>query len=189
MFLRLYTSFEFLLDGENSYFYIKVKVLGIVIWKKQILFSEEDLINPNNGELNSDREAYRPSNFSSKLQQFKELLFQLIDAKPLVLKVLSRINIHRLYWKTYIGTGDASATGILCGALWGMKGSIVGLITNYMNILQKPMIEVNPTFQEKRLYSECSGMVSARLGQTIYTFVQLIKYVNSNHSNWANEPA
>ena len=41
---------------------------------------------------------------------------------------LKKVNVTELEWHSTMGVGDAALTGMLTGALWTIKGSIIGMI-------------------------------------------------------------
>ena len=45
------------------------------------------------------------------------------------------------------GVGDAAITGMLTGALWTIKGSIIGMLSHYFRLLDNPNVPAQPQFQ------------------------------------------
>ena len=52
----------------------------------------------------------------------------------IVRKFFKKVSVKRFEWHSMIGVGDAAHTGMATGALWAIKGSIVGLIKSLFKI-------------------------------------------------------
>ncbi|SFG43181.1 DUF2953 domain-containing protein [Sporolactobacillus nakayamae] len=76
-----------------------------------------------------------------------------------------KIKISHLVWITTCGTGDASETALLCGAIWSIKASTMPWIAPLSS--DRPRINVVPMFQRKCLNSDISCMFQVRIGDAI----------------------
>ncbi|QDP40864.1 DUF2953 domain-containing protein [Radiobacillus deserti] len=90
-------------------------------------------------------------------------------------KLLRPVKIHRFHWISRIGVGDASITGMLTGAVWGMKGTVLHYVSKHMTFKKKPTLQVIPLFQHTYSMTKLECMVSIRVGQAIYAFIQFMK--------------
>ncbi|MDL4841339.1 DUF2953 domain-containing protein [Aquibacillus rhizosphaerae] len=166
---------------------IKVKIIGITIMSKEIPLLEIDEFqdDTNHNETNDTTS----DDFITTLHKYKYIIRRTIESKPILLKHLSKVNIHQIEWRTSFGTGDASVTGLLSGVVWAVKGYIIGLIVNCMNVRTSPKIMVTPLFQQKQSYTELKCIASIRLGQAIYAIIQLARHFRSDFSSLTNETA
>ncbi len=109
-------------------------------------------------------------------QHFKEFLRHVIGFHKIVKRFFQKVSIYDLKWHTDIGVGDAAYSAQLTGVLWTIKGSIMGLIGNYMKLKQMPKLSVHPHFQEVFSYTYFSCMISFRIGHAIIAGLMLIKH-------------
>ncbi|MDC3415771.1 DUF2953 domain-containing protein [Aquibacillus salsiterrae] len=175
-FLRIYTTFYLSLQNEMSYFHIKVRVLGINVYKRKMELPEKQDDATDATNMIEDSKLFTSDNWKVKLKLWNAV-------KDKVFNLLGKIRLHKFDWTTELGTGDAFLTGIMSGGLWSVKGSIVRLMTDYMTVKTKPTINVVPIFQKKQVNSECECMVSFRLGQTIVAFFHIVRQIKRSENN------
>lgn len=189
-FVRIYTTFHFYLHNETRFLHIKVRILGIIVYNRDMIIPANFLENKQSNNLNEEPiDSTSPESFTDALSQIKKIIKQLIDAKVVVRRFMSKIHIHEFNWITKFGTGDASVTGMLSGGLWAIKGSLIAIIVDHMKIKSKPVINVVPIFQHRYLYSECKCMVSFRVGQAIVAFFRIVRQFKKSNSNLNNKLA
>ncbi|MFB4166742.1 DUF2953 domain-containing protein [Virgibacillus sp. JSM 102003] len=105
----------------------------------------------------------------------ENFLQKMNDVNDVVTIMLGRIYFHKLTWSTHFGTGEASATGMASGGIWGMKGIILGIIYAKSNLICDPSISVVPLFNQKYIESKFDCIVSVRIGQAIYGIIKVIR--------------
>ena len=82
--------------------------------------------------------------------------------------------IHKLDWITYLGTGDASSTGLISGGLWAVKGA-VERSTHLLNTLDcQPQIRLIPYFQHKVFKSDFMCIFSIKIVKAIFILIKMI---------------
>lgn len=79
--------------------------------------------------------------------------------RPWILKSFS--------WQTNFGTGDAAATGITCGVLWSAKYLLWQNLASIFRVNTKPVLAINPDFNQQKLEMEIDGIFACRLGNII----------------------
>ncbi len=47
---------------------------------------------------------------------------------------MRKVTVKQFEWHSMIGVGDAAHTGMISGAIWTLKGSIVGIIKSLFKI-------------------------------------------------------
>ncbi|WP_156291479.1 DUF2953 domain-containing protein [Oceanobacillus salinisoli] len=87
--------------------------------------------------------------------------------------ILKNTKLHQLNWSTMIGTGEASSTGVVSGAIWAIKGSIIGYFAEKFILMCNPDIQVNPKFQQEYFQTNLDCMVSIRIGKAIQAFIKV----------------
>jgi len=89
--------------------------------------------------------------------------------------LLKEMQMHEFTWQTKGGTGDAFTTSIASGTMWAMKGWLIGYLSQHLHLCGKPQINVQPDFQNARLETAFSCMISFRLGKTILGILRVMK--------------
>jgi len=84
-----------------------------------------------------------------------------------------RMITRHVHWRDvrldiHVGTGDAAITGVTVGSLWGVTGSTVPLLCNYLGVPPRIVrIQISPDFKRKILKAEASFCFSIRLGSLL----------------------
>lgn len=85
------------------------------------------------------------------------------------LSVLGRhLRCLEFRWETTVGTGDASATALVVGILWGLKSSILALMEQRLVLLGRPMARVTPNFSKAELTTELLCIFHLSVGQIMW---------------------
>ncbi len=86
--------------------------------KNTIQYSAEDLLN--------------------SVRDIKAILKHVVSFHRILRHFLKKVNVTELEWHSMMGVGDAASTGMLTGALWTIKGSIIGIFSHYFRLLDNP---------------------------------------------------
>lgn len=109
------------------------------------------------------------------MDQFERLLQATSGLRVWLQSTLRRVSFRKLEWSTNIALEDAAHTATLTGALWGVKATIVGWLTRYISLKQRPKLFVVPVFDSKPLFStELRCIAQIRCGYAIYAGLVLI---------------
>jgi len=105
-------------------------------------------------------------------------IFRLINNKEVIFLILKTLNLkcRKFYWKTELGLSDPALTGIASGIIWGIKGTLTGLINNYITLIKKPELAVYPDFYHQRLSTSFEGIFSTVSGNIILTVIKIVMY-------------
>lgn len=112
----------------------------------------------------------------NKLKDFKTILEHVVQFHRIIRHFLRKVKITKFEWKTKIGTGDAAHTGMLTGAAWTLKGSILALISHYFRLQENPNIFVEPHFQMAVIQTSFRCMFQFRIGHAILAGIKFVKY-------------
>jgi hypothetical protein len=88
-----------------------------------------------------------PERFKSFLEFISTIKVRVHDMNEITKKTLSKVRCEKLEWSTNIGIGDAAATGVAAGFLWGIKSAFIGLLSHYIALQTSPKINVTPVFK------------------------------------------
>ncbi|WP_340024491.1 DUF2953 domain-containing protein [Paenibacillus sp. FSL K6-1096] len=89
---------------------------------------------------------------------------------------LSHIEISTFDWSTDFSLGDAAATATAAGALWGMKWTMIGFVSQRVRLLKAPRMFVAPVFRDEFSFATeavCKGKLSA--GYALYSGLLLLR--------------
>jgi Protein of unknown function (DUF2953) len=113
---------------------------------------------------------------TSSFQKTKDLLERVIHLHVIVRKFFKRITIKNFEWQTLMGVGDAAHTGMMTGAIWAIKGSIVSILSHYFRLKEMPHLSVTPHFQAAVIQTRLTCMFQFRIGYAILAGLKLIKF-------------
>ncbi|GGA82224.1 DUF2953 domain-containing protein [Ornithinibacillus halotolerans] len=170
---------QYIFQKNNHHIVIHIYYLKLRILHRKIKLDEQA---PDESEFILD--LYEKLKDESGRKELKELvedvISQIKDTANILFILLKSITIHQLIWKTHIGTGDASSTGILSGGVWMIKGTLVGTLNELTHLKSNPQISVIPHFQQRGLYSEVDCIVSIRLGKAIQRALYISRKISMN---------
>ena len=124
--------------------------------KNKIQYSAEDLLN--------------------SLRDMKAILEHVVSFHRNLRHFLKKVNVTQVEWHSTMGVGDAAITGMLTGALWTIKGSIIGILSHYFRLLDNPNISVQPQFQMAISQTSFKCMLQFRIGHAIIAGIKLLKF-------------
>lgn len=152
---------------------IEVPVLKIDDDSASIIVKEEQ-----HSALNDTKRTDKitPEIILRDLRKLKDFLTHVVGFHKIVKRFLGRISISKFSWKSIVGLGDAALTGTLVGAVWGIKGSTLGVISHYMRLKVEPHLEVHSNFQKLTSHTEIACIFSFRLGYAIIAALQIVKH-------------
>lgn len=118
-------------------------------------------------------------------KQFKQIVHHIHDFYIILKKFVKKIRIDVYKWETIVGTGDAMDTGLISGLLWGIKGSTLGIVSNYAQLHTNPIISVSPEFNKQIYTSRFECILRFRVGYLIITGIRLIvKLFQGGRKKW-----
>ncbi|QJW48474.1 DUF2953 domain-containing protein [bacterium BFN5] len=81
--------------------------------------------------------------------------------------IIKSIYCEKFYWKTTFGLEDAAATAILSGTLWSVKAMILTFLQKRTNFKTRPVIRVQPIFDQNKIEVDFQCIFSIKLGNLI----------------------
>ncbi|WP_099158780.1 DUF2953 domain-containing protein [Virgibacillus ndiopensis] len=169
---KININFIYTYEQDKQLIIIRMRFYGIKLLNKVI-----DLDEVENKDL--WKNPFRGKTFLENLKQvdnFVHSIIETVDTFTMTARIfLRRIQVHKLEWNTFFGTGDASSTGIIAGGIWAVKGSLIGFIDTTSHLSCKPIMSVSPHFQRKYINSKFDCIVSIRIGQAMYALIKVIR--------------
>ncbi|WP_054941404.1 DUF2953 domain-containing protein [Paenibacillus ihuae] len=101
--------------------------------------------------------------------------------------LLSHVKITKLDWSTDFSLGDAAYTATATGALWGLKWSLVGWMSQYVRLQKRPRMFVVPVFRDELCYSTeavCTGKLS--VAYVLFAGLLLLRRISEVKGGWSH---
>ncbi|MFD2681591.1 DUF2953 domain-containing protein [Bacillus seohaeanensis] len=177
--------------NDNDHFTIKFRAWhGLIKYTLDIPYMKLDEDGPNivfeedkqmgekedKSKQKKSTKKVTPNDFLKTIHDAKELLVHVREMHRIIKHFLSKVIIDNVHWHTLIGSGDAATTGTLSGAIWAAKGSLIGVISNYMRLQKMPDLNVIPSFQRPIIQTSFSCIIQFRLGNAILVGIKLLRY-------------
>jgi hypothetical protein len=185
--IRINTTIHYIYKDNDDLLFLQIKLWKLPVYKKEIQMSEEKTTSQQESPHDSSPKEQRSEGMIRKLKSIRSILKGIIDSKATILRLIKKIHIREFSWQTKVGTGDASTTGMMCGGVWAVKGGVVGMLTTYTTVDVRPIIQVEPLFQQHDASTEIKCMLSVRVGQTIYALIQLSKQLKRSFPTWKDK--
>lgn len=123
-----------------------------------------------------DTKQYSANDLLNSLSDYKEIVHHIISLHHIVRHFLSKVSIKNVEWHTVVGLGDAAHTGMITGAVWALKGSIIAILSKYLKLKGMPKMSVNPHFQMLISQTSFRCMIEFRSGHAIFAGIKLVKF-------------
>ncbi|WP_141501014.1 DUF2953 domain-containing protein [Paenibacillus luteus] len=108
------------------------------------------------------------------IDKFKHLLHVTRNLTGWARKTLTKVHLLEWNWTTFVGTGDAMWTAMTTGAVWSVKTSIIGLLSQMLKLKTEPKMNVQPIYQGAAFRTEWSCIAQIRFGYAILAGLQLL---------------
>ncbi|PLR77810.1 hypothetical protein CU633_09115 [Bacillus sp. V3-13] len=110
------------------------------------------------------------------LTDVKKLVDHFGSLHRILKNFLKQIAIKQLEWHSVAGLGDAASTAVLTGEFWALKGSIIGILSNYMKLKMMPVLSITPAFQQVVFETSFKCMLQFRIGHAMVAGMKMIKF-------------
>ncbi|KON86745.1 hypothetical protein AF332_08015 [Sporosarcina globispora] len=197
--LKIY--FHFYHGNDNDHLRIQFKAwFGMIRYKIEvplikvddnsptIIVKEKEAAGTQENAPKKETKQYSAENLIDSLHDTKAMINHIVSLHKIIRKFLKRVTIRNLEWHTFAGIGDAAHTGMLTGALWAIKGGILGLISHYMKLKTPLSITVTPHFQFSVSQTALSCMIHFRVGHAMLAGIKLIKYWKGGLPDFRTKP-
>lgn len=204
-FIIILTKVKIYLDfyhgNDNDRVSILIKVWGgLIKYKKEIpmikvdeenasvVIKEKTEMGPDEKTTKEEENQFDKDDLLNSLNDTKALLHHVIGLHTHIRRLMSKVQIKKLEWHTHVGIGDAASTAVVCGAIWTVKGSIIGIISNYMRLVKMPILTVTPNFQQKISQIQLKCIFQIRIGHAILAGLKLVRYWKGGMPNFKTKP-
>ncbi|CAN2249561.1 DUF2953 domain-containing protein [Bacillus vallismortis] len=184
--MKMFVAVEYLHADDNDKLTLKITALfGLIRIKKSIPAIK---VNKADGSVDIKQKTKSKVKKSSSekkitfddvqqsIHKIEMILQQVKDLRKISASFLAHLHITKLEWITIVGIQDAAVTGVLTGAVWGVKGGIAAMLYDHLNFVNKPVYEVIPSFQVpvSRTHFQC--IFFFRFGHAMLAAFKFVKY-------------
>ncbi|KWW20060.1 hypothetical protein AS888_06480 [Peribacillus simplex] len=125
-----------------------------------------------------------PENLRDGFADLRTMIVHIVGFHRIVRQFTRKVKVKKFVWHSRVGTKNAAHTGMLTGACWALKGSIIGLLTSYLNFQIMPSYSVTPDFQRWQANTLISCILQFRIGQAMWTGIKLLRYWKGRKANF-----
>jgi hypothetical protein len=196
LFTKLTIFINYYHHNDNDDLKIEFKVWGIVKYKLNVPLIKIDdnspsLVIKGNTQMGeapenqSETKAKQivPDDVINNLKNVKEIIQHVVSMHVIVRKFMRKVSVKQFEWHSLVGVGDAAHTGMISGALWTLKGSILGIVSHYIKLKEMPNLSVTPHFQFTIIQTRLSCIFQFRIGHAILAGLKLIKFWKGGRPN------
>ncbi|MCY7917070.1 DUF2953 domain-containing protein [Bacillus vallismortis] len=184
--MKMYVAVEYLHADDNDKLTLKITALfGLIRIKKSIPAIK---VNKADGTVDMKQKTKSKVKKSSSekkitfddvqqsIHKIEMILHQVKNLRKINATFLAHLHITKLEWITIVGIQDAAVTGMLTGAVWGVKGGIAAMLYDHLNFVTRPVYEVIPSFQVpvSRTHFQC--IFFFRFGHAMLAAFKFVKY-------------
>ena len=189
MFTKLKVSIHYFHFQDDDSLKIECKAwLGLIRYKLNVPLIKVDdnsptIVMKGSAQSGTSEETkkkntiqYSAEDLLNNMRDLKAILKHVVSFHRILRHFLKKINITQVEWHSTMGVGDAAATGMLTGALWTIKGSVIGILSHYFRLLDNPNMSVQPQFQMAISQTSFKCMLHFRIGHAIIAGIKLLKF-------------
>ncbi len=193
LFMKITVKIRYYHAKDNDDLSVEIKILfGLIRIKKKFPLIKVDDNSPSLvvkeetkvkvGEDGPEQRGNKKTNqftgedLLNTFSNTKELIQHVVGFHRIIRYILSKVRIKDIEWSSIIGLGDAAHTGAISGAVWAVKGAIIGIISNYMKMQNMPHIHIYPQFQRNTSETLFKCMIRFRLGHAMIAGIKIVKY-------------
>ncbi|MEW9110257.1 DUF2953 domain-containing protein [Cytobacillus gottheilii] len=167
---------------------IDIPLVKIAEDSPTLVVKEKTAAGPNENQTSKDTKEYSADTLLDSLHDTKEILHHVVSLYKIIQSFLKKITIKTLSWHTLVGVGDAALTGMITGAFWSVKGSLLGFISHYFRLKAIPDVTITPQFQFAVSQTALTCMFHFRIGHAMVAGIKLIKYWKGGMADFRTKP-
>lgn len=184
--MKIHVALEYLHADDNDKLTLKITALfGLIRIKKTIPAIK---VNKEDGTVDikqkteskmkksSGKKKITQNDVQQSINKIEMLLHQVTRLRKISASFLAHLHITKLEWVTVIGIQDAAVTGVLTGAVWGVKGGIAAMLYDHLDFVNKPVYEVIPSFQAPASKTHFQCIFFFRFGHAMLAAFKFVKY-------------
>lgn len=167
---------------------INIPVIKIAEDSPSLVVEEKVETGPKEKDKKQDTKKFSAEEMLNSFQDMQQLLKHVAGLYKIVRSFFKKVTVSNLEWYSLVGVGDASYTGMLTGAFWTVKGSMLGVISSLMKVRTIPKIMITPEFNRAVSETSFRCMIQFRIGHAIFAGIKLIKYWKGGIPRFKTKP-
>ncbi|UII57977.1 DUF2953 domain-containing protein [Cytobacillus spongiae] len=200
---KLKISVDYFHGQDNDHLHIVFKIwFGLIRYKIDVPVIKVDEDSPSivvkeeteteagteGTTKKKDTKKFTPEELLKSFSDMNQLLKHVIGLHRIIRSFLGKVQITELEWHSVIGIGDAAYTGMLTGAFWAVKGSIIGALSHYMKLKKSPKLSITPHFQLPISQTRLTCMIQFRIGHAMLAGIKLVKFWKGGRPKFKSQP-
>ncbi|MDB5054399.1 MAG: hypothetical protein JWM44_2449 [Bacilli bacterium] len=182
--LRIWMFFSRMKD--NDYLFIEIKAFGFLRYRYEIpyiqyhslwggiLVKMGTTMAATQHELHDkQKQQLTPHRISKIFHWGKKLLAHVFEYTAWLKQTLMHVKCTEFRWDTRVGIGDAAETALTTGVIWAVKSSLFGYVFHYVKLDTKPIISVQPQYNDMEFSTKLSCVAKIRIGYMLFAFLRL----------------
>lgn len=155
---------------------ISVPLIKIDKDSPSIVYKEKVKTGQQETTKKEDVKNFSTEDLVNNLSNANKIFTHVFGLHKIIRRFLKKVSVQKMEWHTNAGIGDAAYTGMLIGALWTVKGGLIGIISHYMKLKEMPIISVTPNFQRAISQTRLLCMIQFRIGHAMLAGIKLVKF-------------
>ncbi|WAA11195.1 DUF2953 domain-containing protein [Fervidibacillus albus] len=181
LFLFINVTIDFNFNYQNHHYQLQLTIstlFGLVRFTRR--FPSTSLPKKMKGKITDQQKGNKEIKEAlQSIDAADSFIEQIFRFHQIAKRFLKTMRVRRLEWQSVIGTKNAAQTGMLVGFAWTVKGNLIATISRYTRFKTKPVVQIQPMFQQNIAESFFQCMVQVRLGHAIFAGIQFIRYWKS----------
>lgn len=178
--LKIYIEIQYTRNTDNDKFILEVYTLRkLIIYRLKIPvieFTSENLWLKT--KLETDKGAAK-THIKKEKRSFKKSIRIVKHYQKIYYRFMDRLFIaikcEKLIWKTIYGSEDAALASVITGGIWGLKSIIVNSLHHRICVVNKPLIQAIPQYNQQKFGMDFTCIFSIRLGNVINAAIKMLK--------------
>lgn len=113
------------------------------------------------------------------IEAWTEAFHIIKDGKAWLLSLLRKVKLYKWTWHSRAGTGEAMSSAISCGMLWSVKGYLFGSLSRHVQVMDRPDVRIEPSFQQARFETRWSCIVKVKVAHLLVAGILLLFHIPS----------
>ena len=153
----------------------KVPMMELMPWLSGLKLKLDRVGGGRGGGNGGEEELkYTRDDVRRILRKTRLLVRHMADFREFLAGTLQHVHVSGLKWTTRIGTGDAAETGVVCGAVWGLKCAAAGAAGRWVTYGSVPQIDVAPAFGSAYFRTELVLRARIRVFRLLHACAMLL---------------
>lgn len=173
-------------DGDNDDIEIKFKaIFGLLRYKMKIgsvdfsgkaIRLHEHLMGTSIGMSSKDEknDEIDKDRVMAGIDKFKRAAALTNNLSRWTRETLSKVKLEEWKWSSQVGTGDAMWTAMATGALWSVKTTTLGVLSQFVKLKAEPKVDVKPIYAQPCFTTEWSCVAKIGFGNAIMAGIHLL---------------